>query len=73
MRCCGDCGKGAAQNVLNGWEGSRPGLASVTTLSSSPRVLMVLQVPRGWLGKGASLVCPDSVVREDSPAFPAHR
>lgn len=38
-----------------------------------PLVLMVLQVPRGWLVKGALLVCLVSVVREDSPAFPAHR
>lgn len=46
-------------------------LASV--LSSSPRVLMVLQVLRGWQVKGALLVYLDSVVREDSLAFPAHR
>lgn len=34
---------------------------------------MVPQVPRGWLVKGALLVCLVSVVREDSQAFPAHR
>lgn len=38
-----------------------------------PLVLMVPQVPRGWLVKGALLVCLVSVVREDSQAFPAHR
>lgn len=38
-----------------------------------PLVPMVLQVPRGWLVKEALLVCLDSVVREDSLAFLAHR
>ncbi|KAJ8788955.1 hypothetical protein J1605_022361 [Eschrichtius robustus] len=33
----------------------------------------VLQVPRVWLVRGASLVCLGSVVSEDSPACPAHR
>lgn len=39
----------------------------------SLRVLMVLQVPRVWLVRGASLVFLGSVVREDSPAYLAHR
>lgn len=38
-----------------------------------PLVPMVLQVPRVWLVRGASLVFLGSVVREDSPACPAHR
>lgn len=33
----------------------------------------VLQVLRVWLVRGASLVCLDSVVSEDSPASPAPR
>lgn len=45
----------------------------VSALSPPPRVLMVPQVPRVWLVKGALLVCPVSVVREDSLASPAHR
>lgn len=73
MGCCGNCGKGATQNPHSGWEGPGPGQASVSVLSSSSRVLTVLQVPRGWLVKGALLVFLDSVVREDSLAFPAHR
>lgn len=38
-----------------------------------PLVPMVLQGPRVWLVREASLVCPDSVVREDSQACLAHR
>lgn len=73
MGCCGNCGKGATQNAHSGWKESGPGQASVSVLSPSPRVPTVLQVPRGWLVKGALLVCLDSVVREDSLAFLAHR
>lgn len=45
----------------------------MSALSSSPRVLMVPQVLRGWLVKGVLLVCLVSVVREDSLVFPVHR
>lgn len=45
----------------------------LTSLLSSLRVPTVLQVPRAWLVRGASLVCQGSVVSEDSPACPAHR
>lgn len=41
--------------------------------TSPLRVPMVLQVPRVWLVRGASLVFLGSVVREDSPACLAHR
>lgn len=41
--------------------------------TSPLRVLTVLQVPKVWLDRGASLVCLDSVVREDSLACLAHR
>lgn len=37
------------------------------------RVPTVLRVPRVWLVRGASLVCLGNVVREDSPACPAHQ
>lgn len=51
---------------------------SASLLQFSPptsplRVLMVLQVPRVWLDRGASLVFLGSVVREDSPACLAPR
>lgn len=38
-----------------------------------PLVPTVLRVPRVWLVRGASLVCLGNVVREDSPACPAHQ
>lgn len=47
---------------------------SQVLISYSPlRVLTVLQVPRVWLVRGASLVFLGSVAREDSLAYPAHR
>lgn len=39
----------------------------------APQVPTVLQVPRVWLVRGASLVFLGSVAREDSLAYPAHR
>lgn len=45
----------------------------LTSFLSSLRVPTVLQVLRVWLVRGASLVCLDSVVSEDSPVSPAPR
>ena len=66
--------------LLKGWQPGRCGwvgrFVSALKFSSptfSPRVPMVLQVPRAWLVRGASLVSPGSVVREDFLACPAHR
>lgn len=68
----GDAGREPRRTDSTGEK--RHGQASPeSALSSSPRVLMVPQVPRGWLVKGALLVCLVSVVREDSQAFLAHR
>lgn len=56
-----------------GWVAGPLCVLKFSSLTFPLRVLTALQVPRVWLVRGASLVCPDSVVREGSPACPGHR
>lgn len=68
--CC------SLQGWQPGWRGCPGHFVSFRKFLSptSPlRVLTVLQVPRVWLVRGASLVFLGSVAREDSLAYPAHR
>lgn len=67
------CSPQSWQPGWRGWVGRFVSFLKFLSPPSPLRVPMVLQVPRVWLVRGASLVFLGSVVREDSLACPAHR